>query len=128
MPVTLREIGSARAPAAPTYAQAVEVTGARRLLFVSGQIPVAPDGAVPAGFADQARLAWANVMAQLEAAGMGPDNLVKVTVFLSDRRYIADYRATRDAALGGRRIGLTCIVCDIFDPAWLLEIEAVAAA
>ena len=30
--------------------------------------------------------------------------------------------------LGDRRIGLTVIVCDIFDPAWLLEIEAIAAA
>jgi enamine deaminase RidA (YjgF/YER057c/UK114 family) len=128
MTATLREIGSAEAPAAPTYAQAVEVTGISRLLFVSGQIPEDPAGAVPAAFADQARLAWTNVIAQLGAAGMGLDNLVKVTVFLSDRRHIPDYRATRDEMLAGRRIGLTCIVCDVFDPAWLLEIEAVAAA
>jgi enamine deaminase RidA (YjgF/YER057c/UK114 family) len=128
MPVTLREVGSARAPAAPTYAQAVEVTEAQRLLFVSGQIPVAPDGAVLSGFADQARLVWAKLFAQLEAAWMELENPVKVTVVLSDRRPIADCRATLDAMPGGRRIGLTCIVCDSFDPAWLLEIEAVAAA
>jgi enamine deaminase RidA (YjgF/YER057c/UK114 family) len=128
MPVTLREIGSERARAAPTHAQAVEVTGASRLLYVSGQIPVSAESRVPEGFADQARLVWAKLFAQLEAAWMELENLVKVTVFLSDRRPIADYRATRDAMLGGRRIGVTCIVCNSFDPAWLLEIEAVAAA
>ena len=74
------------------YAQAIEVTGATRWLFVSGQIPVSADGAVPESFEDQARLAWANVIAQLRAGGMTLDNLVKVTIFLSDRKYIADYR------------------------------------
>jgi hypothetical protein len=51
-----------------------------------------------------------------------------VTIFLSDRKYIADYRKTRDEALGGRRIALTTIISGIFDERWLLEIEAVAAA
>ena len=68
------------------YPQAVEVVGAKRLLFVSGQIPVRADGTLPKEFKEQARLAWANVEAQLRAAGMSLDNLVKVTIFLSDRR------------------------------------------
>ena len=69
------------------YAQAVAVDGARKLLFISGQIPVDRAGHVPASFSDQARLAWCNLEAQLRAAGMSLDNLVKVTVFLADRRY-----------------------------------------
>ena len=44
------------------------MSGAQRLLFVSGQIPVAADGATPKDFTSQARLAWANVEAQLRAA------------------------------------------------------------
>ncbi|MEO8529760.1 MAG: RidA family protein [Deltaproteobacteria bacterium] len=123
-----REIAAETAPKAPTYAQALEVVGASRLLFVSGQIPMDGSGAVPAGFADQSRLAWANVRAQIEAAGMTLDDLVKVTIFLSDRKYTADYRATRDEALGGRRVALTTIITGIFDEGWLLEIEAIAAA
>ena len=83
---------------------------------------------MPESFEDQARLAWANVIAQLRAADMTLDNLVKVTIFLSDRKYIADYRRTRDEALGGRRVGLTTIITGIFDEKWLLEIEAIAAA
>jgi 2-iminobutanoate/2-iminopropanoate deaminase len=124
----LREIAAPDAPVAPTYAQAIEVTDAKRILYVSGQIPVTRDGGVPTTFAAQAELAWANVTAQIVAAGMTLDNLVKVTIFLSDRKYTGDYRRTRDAALGGRRVALTTIICDIFDPAWLLEIEAIAIA
>jgi 2-iminobutanoate/2-iminopropanoate deaminase len=124
----LTEINAADAPPAPTYAQAVEVTGATRWLFVSGQIPVSKDGVVPDSFEDQARLAWRNVVAQLRAGSMTLDNLVKVTIFLSDRKYIADYRRTRDEALDGRRVGLTTVITGIFDEKWLLEIEAVAAA
>ena len=120
------------APDAPQpvggYAQAMEVTGASRILYVSGQIPAAVDGSVPERFEDQARLCWANVIAQLRAAGMTLDNLVKVTIFLSDRKYTADYRKVRIEVLQGRAIGLTTIITGIFDEKWLLEIEAIAAA
>jgi 2-iminobutanoate/2-iminopropanoate deaminase len=115
-------------PSLPTYAQCVEVTGSSRLVYVSGQVPVREDGSVPSDFADQARVVWDNVRQQLAAADMTFDNLVKATIFLSDRKYTADYRRTRDEALGGRRVGLTTIITGIFDEGWLLEIEAVAAA
>ncbi len=124
----IREISSPKAPSAPTYAQAVEVTQAERLLFISGQIGVDLEGIAPSSFEEQAKLTWANVLAQLEAADMTVDNLVQVRVFLADRKYTAAYREARDAVFGGRRIGLTCIVCDIFDADWLMEIEAIAAA
>jgi 2-iminobutanoate/2-iminopropanoate deaminase len=124
----LREISSADAPPAPTYAQVMEVSGATRFVFISGQIPVASDGHIPETFEEQSRLAWSNVLAQLRASAMTLDNLVKVTIFLSDRKYIADYRRTRDEALEGRRVALTTIITGIFDEKWLLEIEAVAAA
>lgn len=120
------------APDAPQplggYAQSVEVAGASRLLFISGQIPSTATGEVPADFEAQARLCWANVIAQLRAAGMSLDNLVQVRIFLSDRKYIADYRKVRIEVLEGRQVGLTTIITGIFDERWLLEIEAVAAA
>jgi 2-iminobutanoate/2-iminopropanoate deaminase len=120
------------APDAPQpvggYAQSMEVTGASRLLFISGQIPATPTGGVPADFESQARLCWANVIAQLRAAEMTLDNLVQVRIFLADRKYTADYRKVRIDVLEGRAVGLTTIICGIFDERWLLEIEAVAAA
>lgn len=128
MPASLRFLAAPDAPPATTYAQAAEVTGATRWLFISGQIPAHTDMSVPETFEDQARLAWANVLAQLREGGMTLDNLVKVTIFLSDRKYIDAYRSARDAALEGRKIGLTTIITGIFDERWLIEIEAIAAA
>jgi 2-iminobutanoate/2-iminopropanoate deaminase len=110
------------------YAQALEVSGHQRLLFISGQTPVDKDGKVPAGFAAQCRLAWRNIEAQLAGAGMTLDNVVKHTTFLADRKYGLENRAIRNEVLAGREPALTVIVCDIFDAEWLLEIEAIAAA
>ncbi len=124
-----RTINAPDAPqAAGGYAQAVEVTGATRTLHVSGQIPQAADGTVPSAFADQCRLAWANLEAQLRAAGMTLDDLVKVTTFLADRRFAAENRAVRQAVLGGRAPALTVVITGIFDETWLIEIEGVAMA
>jgi 2-iminobutanoate/2-iminopropanoate deaminase len=124
-----RPVNASDAPQAiGGYAQALEVTDAKRLLFVSGQIPVTVGGAVPKTFAEQAHVAWANVGAQLRTAGMSLDNLVKVTIFLSDRAYGLENRAIRQEVLGDRPVALTVIITGIFDATWLLEIEAVAAA
>jgi enamine deaminase RidA (YjgF/YER057c/UK114 family) len=83
---------------------------------------------VPADFKAQCRLAWANVQAQLKAADMTLDDLVKVTVFLADRRHRQANYEVRHEILGARSPALTIIITGIYDEAWLLEIEAVAAA
>jgi 2-iminobutanoate/2-iminopropanoate deaminase len=120
------------APDAPMpaggYVQAMEVSNASRLLFISGQVPDTVDGATPEDFEEQARLIWQNLIAQLTAAGMTLDNLVKVTFFLSDRKYIDGYRKVRHEVLQGRTVALTTIITGIFDEKWLMEIEAIAAA
>jgi 2-iminobutanoate/2-iminopropanoate deaminase len=115
-------------PAAGGYAQAVEITGATRVLYISGQIPEDHDGKLPTNFADQCRQAWANVEAQLRAADMTLDNLVKVTTYLADRRHALENRALRQEVLGHRMPALTVIITGIFDDRWLVEIEAIAAA
>lgn len=125
----LREVNAELAPAAiGGYSQAVEVSGGTRRLYISGQIPMSVDGVVPKSFAEQAALTWANVIAQLEAAGMGISNLVKVTIFLSDRKFAPANRMAREAALADHAPALTVIIAGIFDESWLLEIEAIAEA
>jgi enamine deaminase RidA (YjgF/YER057c/UK114 family) len=111
-----------------SYAQACLVEAPARLLFVSGQIPVDEKQRAPDKFEDQCRLAWRNVEAQLKAAGMALTDLVKVTVFLSDRQYREANAAVRAEVLGPHTPALTIIITGIYDEAWLLEIEAVAAA
>ncbi|MEO1695513.1 MAG: RidA family protein [Pseudomonadota bacterium] len=126
MPIDFINADDAVQPA-PQYSQAAHVVDAREWLFISGQIPVTPEGDVPGDPLSQADQVWTNIDAQLRAVGMSKDNLVKVTVYLSSRDIIPAYREARDAYLEGRPIALTCIVTGIFDSEWLLEIEAVAA-
>lgn len=114
-------------PTGNSYAQACLVTGASRLLFVSGQVPADESERVPEDYPSQYRLAWRNVERQLEAAGMNFDHLVKVTIFLSDRALIAQSAGLRHSVIGDRSPALTIIIAGIYDSAWLLEIEAVAA-
>lgn len=129
MTVTRRALtGDGSPPVQGSYPQAVETTGATRWLHLSGQIPVAPDGGLAPDFEGQCRQVWANVETQLHAAGMTLDHLVKVTTFLSDRRFAEVNRAVRLEVLAGRQPALTVIIAGIFDEAWLVEIEAVAAA
>lgn len=126
---TIRPLtGDGSPPVQGSYPQAVEVTGATRWLYLSGQIPVAPDGSLAADFTGQCRQVWANVETQLHAAGMTLDNLVKVTTFLASRDHALENRQVRIEVLAGRQPALTVIVTGIFDESWLVEIEAVAAA
>lgn len=76
-------IATTAAPAAiGPYSQAIKVGN---MLFCSGQIPVNPaNGEIPGGIKAQTEQALANVLALLNAAGAGVENVVKTTVFLSD--------------------------------------------
>jgi 2-iminobutanoate/2-iminopropanoate deaminase len=113
---------------ATAYAHACGISGFERLLFISGQVPADKDGNVPADYKSQYRLAWANVESRLAAAGMSFDNLVKVTIYLSDRRYVKESAGLRHEVIGDRTPAITIIITGIYDEAWLLEIEAIAAA
>ena len=125
----LKPVNAQSSPqAAGGYSQAVEVQGAQRLLFISGQIPETRSGEVPVEFRAQATLAWSNLVAQLKAANMTAANLVKVTTFLSSREFAVPNREVRQEFLGSHAPALTVIITGIFDEQWLLEIEALAAA
>jgi enamine deaminase RidA (YjgF/YER057c/UK114 family) len=124
-----REINAKLAPQpASAYSQAVEVTGGVRILYISGQLGMDTDGTTPSTMAEQARLAWRNVAAQLSEAGMGFDNLVKVTMIIPDAAEIPASRPARAEALGDRRPASTLIVAGLANPAWKIEIEAIACA
>lgn len=72
------------APAAiGPYAQAVRAGG---LLFMSGQIPLAPDTMEMAagGIEAQTRQVFENLSAVAAAAGAGLGDAVKLTIFLTD--------------------------------------------
>lgn len=74
------------APAAVgPYSQAVAVSGGRTI-YLSGQIGLEPGTGelVSENFEGQVRQAFANMKAVIEAAGGTLDNIVKLTLFLTD--------------------------------------------
>jgi enamine deaminase RidA (YjgF/YER057c/UK114 family) len=115
---------------APTgYTHAIEVRNPERWLVISGQVGVAPDGTIPETGGGQITQALANLGAVLEANDMTVTNIVKTTVFLTDRSLLGAYRAARTALLGEHAPASTLLfVAGLADPRFVVEIEAEAAA
>lgn len=122
-----RPIDAAGAFSTPRYVQAVEIPACARVLVVSGQVGVAADGVAAEGFEAQAKLVFANLSAQLAAAGMGVTDIVKLTTIVTDAAFVGPLRTLRADWLGSHRTASTLLVAGLADAAWLVEIEAIAA-
>ncbi|TWO34686.1 RidA family protein [Seonamhaeicola sediminis] len=110
-----------------SYSEAVKISDFSELLFISGQVPINAQGEVPNNIKDQCTMAWSNVEAQLKEANMTLDNLVKVTFFVSDRKYLPEVGQLRKQKLLNIKPALTIVITGIYNENWLLEIEAIAA-
>ena len=99
-----------------------------QLLFVSGQVPWGHrEGKVPKDFETQCLHVWQHVESVLGEGGMTPFDIVKLTTFLASRSYAEAYGRIAQRALGRHRAAQTIVICNIYAPEWLLEVEAVAA-
>ncbi|MEE9417056.1 MAG: Rid family detoxifying hydrolase [Acidimicrobiales bacterium] len=65
------------------------------ILYCSGQTPVDPEtGKLVAGGIDaQTRQCFANLFSVLQAAGLGPDDVITVSVYLTDMNDFAEMNA-----------------------------------
>ena len=114
---------------ASRYSQAALIEGEGRRLVISGQVGLRPDGTPVADAEDQMGQALANLAAVLAGHGMGVENLVKVTVFLTDASQIPAWRRQRDAFLGGHAPTSTLlIVAGLASPTFAVEVEGEAVA
>lgn len=116
-------------PAAPgaigPYSQATAAAG---LVFVSGQLPLDPaTGAfAPGGVREQAAQSLKNLCAILAAAGCGPEDVVKTTVFLQN---IADFAAVNEvyaAVFPENCPARSAVEVGALPKGALVEIEAIA--
>jgi enamine deaminase RidA (YjgF/YER057c/UK114 family) len=111
------------------YSHAAVVDGPGRRLLISGQVGIAPDGTVRPAGRDQIAQALANLGAVLAAHGMGPANIAKMGVFLTDRALIPVWREERAKLLGQLAPASTLlIVAGLADPRFVFEVEAEAVA
>lgn len=126
------KIRHSNAPDAPApvgqYTHAVEVTGAARTVYLSGQVGAAMDGSVPEDATEQGRNVWKNITAQLAAVDMTLDNIVKIVTIVTSLEHLPAVRASRGEALGDRKPASTLIVGGLVSPALKIEVEVIAVA
>jgi enamine deaminase RidA (YjgF/YER057c/UK114 family) len=115
-------------PPPSNFVHAVEVPAGARTLYISGQTGVNADGSIPDSTAEQADIAWQNLIEILIAADMGVENIVKVTVLVTDAADNAIAREKRTQYAGDYKGTSTfMVVAGLANPKLKFEIEAIAA-
>jgi 2-iminobutanoate/2-iminopropanoate deaminase len=123
-----RAVNPSAVPASPFYSHGMEVSGAQRLLFVSGQVGITADGSVAEGVGAQAAQAVANLNAVLAEAGMAATDLVKMTIYLTDPANVEPFMAAAAGALTDPPPATTLLVVQqLSSPELLVEVEGIAA-
>lgn len=111
------------------YSHAVAFSG--RMITVSGQVPLDGQGRLVGENDPQAqtRQVFENLAAALAAAGAGMDQVVKLTVFLTDLADLDAFRRVRDEYISADRPPASSLVqvSRLVNPAFRVEIEALAA-
>lgn len=107
------------------YVHQLEVTGESRMLFLSGQVGMRSDGSVPEDPVEQFGIAVENVIANLEAAGFEPSDLVKLTTYVVGSLDPAGRRAQLDRLLGAHVTASTLVyVAALAGPEYKVEVDA----
>ena len=116
------------APPGSNFSHAVEVAPEARWLYTAGQIGRSPAGTVAEGVEAQAEQAWRNLVAILEAAGMGVRDLVRITTYITSPGDVGAVRDVRTRFMGAYEPASTLlVVAALAAPGLLFEIEGVAA-
>jgi 2-iminobutanoate/2-iminopropanoate deaminase len=110
------------------YSHATEIQGDSRLLIISGLNGYLSDGkTMPESFEEQAEIIWTHIQTLLHSAGMDLHNLVSIRTYLADPQYDEANVRMRVKFLGTHEPSLTVVCCQLLDPRWKLEVEAMAA-
>ena len=111
------------------YFHSVKVPHDAEWRVISGQIGINAKGRLQAGPRKQAEQVFRNILTCLRENGMSKKHLVKLTTFVTDPRYIEDYRAARKKLIGDTVVpASTLLVVDgLAKPDIVIEIEGLAA-
>jgi enamine deaminase RidA (YjgF/YER057c/UK114 family) len=128
--MNLELINPEELPTPESYTHVVAATG-RRLVFVAGQVADDAYGNLvgPGDLAAQARQAFANVGRSLAAAGAGPEQVARITIYVVHHRpeYLPDISAARIAVFGDHKPADTLLgVETLAQPGYLIEVDAIA--
>jgi len=123
--MSFEAISTKEAPAAiGPYSQAID---AGDTVFCSGQLGLDPaSGKLMEGIEAQTRQSLANLGAVLKAAGLGPERIVKTTIFLVDMGDFAKVNEIYGAFFGSHRPARSTVAVAALPKGGLVEIEAMA--
>lgn len=116
-------------PPLGAYSHTIQVPADARWLVISGQVGINSKGRVAKDIATQSERALRNVVACLRANGMSKRDLVKITTYITDSRYVTPFRDARRKVLEDDCTPTsTLVIIDaLANPELLVEVEAWAA-
>jgi len=111
------------------YAQGKVVPMGAQMLYTAGQVGSDENGVYLDGIEAQADRAFSNLYDVVTAAGMGPDNVLKINLFYLKRADIGVIMEARNRYFGDdfRPAQTALVVKSLAGPQILVEVEAIAA-
>jgi 2-iminobutanoate/2-iminopropanoate deaminase len=110
-------------PAKGHYSHCVEHNG---ILYLSGQLPLLADGGVPDGIAAQTLLTLQKVEKILQAAGSKKEQILRMTVYITDIAYWPEVNAAYADFFGNHKPARCIIPCGKLNYGALIEIDCTA--
>ena len=117
-------------PSSMGFTNTVAVTtGGAKMVYVSGQVGYA-DGKTPESIGEQADIAFKNLVSELEAAGAGVEDVIKINTYIKEldgekAKAVGEAKAkvfTQENQPASTWIGVTSLIF----PNLLVEVEAIA--
>jgi enamine deaminase RidA (YjgF/YER057c/UK114 family) len=109
-------------------AHGVEVPANARILFCNGQVGARLDGTVPESPLEQIEVIFERIRIILAASAMALKDVVKFTVYVTDKSILDDYFCVHRRLMGDHSPPATLLVVKSFPrPGVEVEIEAIAA-
>ena len=110
-------------PAKGHYSHCVEHNG---VLYLSGQLPLLTDGTVPEGIEPQTLLTLQKVEKILQAAGSNKEQVLRMTVYITDIAYWPEVNAAYADFFGNHKPARCIIPCGKLNYGALIEIDCTA--
>jgi enamine deaminase RidA (YjgF/YER057c/UK114 family) len=96
-------------------------------LLIGAQVGVDSEGSAPDGLQPQLELAFDNLLAVLASAQLGPDDLIKITIYTVVPGSLQLCHLVREQKIAGMTPVSTYVeIAGLGDPKWLVSVEGEA--
>ena len=126
--LTVHTLNDRICPHSTYAAHGTEVPPNARILFCNGQVGARLDGSVPEDTQEQIEVIFERIRMILAASNMTLRDVVKFTVYVTDKSILDDYFCIRSRIMGDHNPPATLLVVQSFPRAGVeIEIETIAA-